>query len=119
LFPHVCVLNCAEFNSNKSQLKIIESGFLKKPVIASKTNPYLLDLISAVDSGTFNQKGNALLVDTNRNHKEWAKHMKRFIESPNMVEDLGNRLYETVKEKYSLKKVCKDRVQFIKSIIKN
>jgi hypothetical protein len=44
--------------------------------------------------------------------------MKRLIESPNMVQDLGERLYETVKDKYSLKKVCQDRVEFFKSIIK-
>ena len=44
--------------------------------------------------------------------------MKRLVENPNMIEDLGNRLYETVKDTYSLKKVCKDRVEFFKSIIK-
>ena len=53
-----------------------------------------------------------------KNHKDWAKHMKRLVENPNMIEDLGNRLYETVKDTYSLKKVCKDRVEFFKSIIK-
>jgi len=43
--------------------------------------------------------------------------MKRLIENPNMIEDLGNRLYETVKDRYSLKNVTKDRIQFFKSII--
>ena len=47
-----------------------------------------------------------------------AQHMKRLIENPNMIEDLGNKLYETVKDKYALKKVSEDRVQFLKSIIK-
>jgi glycosyltransferase involved in cell wall biosynthesis len=106
------------FNGNKSQLKIIEAGFHKKAIIASETDPYTLDLISAVDEGKFNNKGNALLVGTKKNHKDWAKHMKRLVENPNMIEDLGNRLYETVKDTYSLKKVCKDRVEFFKSIIK-
>jgi len=105
-----------EFNANKSQLKVIEAGFHKKAIIASETTPYTLDLISAVDEGKFNDKGNALLVNTKRNHKEWAKHMKRLVENPNMIEDLGNRLYETVKDTYSLKKVCHDRVQFLKTI---
>ena len=108
----------SEFNANKSQLKVIEAGFHKKAIIASDTLPYSLDLISAVDEGKFNDKGNALLVGTKKNHKDWAKHMKRLIENPNMIEDLGNRLYETVKDTYSLKKVCKDRVEFFKSIIK-
>jgi glycosyltransferase involved in cell wall biosynthesis len=105
------------FNGNKSQLKVIEAGFHKKAIIASDTDPYTIDLISAVDNGVLNNKGNALLVNPKRNHKDWAKHMKRLIENPNMVEDLGNRLYETVKDKYSLKNVCKDRVQFFKTII--
>jgi glycosyltransferase involved in cell wall biosynthesis len=109
----------SQFNANKSQLKIIEAGFHKKAIIASETDPYTLDLISAVDNGNLNSNGNALLVNPKRNHKEWAKHMKRLIENPNLIEDLGNRLYETVKDKYSLRKVCKDRVEFFKSIINN
>jgi glycosyltransferase involved in cell wall biosynthesis len=105
------------FNGNKSQLKVIEAGFHKKAIIASDVDPYTLDLTSAVDNGVLNNKGNALLVNSKRNHKDWAKHMKRLIENPNMIEDLGNRLYETVKDKYSLKNVCNDRVQFFKTII--
>jgi glycosyltransferase involved in cell wall biosynthesis len=106
------------FNANKSQLKVIEAGFFKKAIIASDVDPFTIDLISAVDEGKFNDKGNALLVGSKKNHKDWAKHMKRLVENPNMIEDLGNRLYETVKDKYSLKKVCQDRVEFFKSIIK-
>ena len=105
------------YNANKSQLKVIEAGFHKKAIIASDTDPYTIDLISAVDNGVFNKNGNALLVNPKRNHKDWAKNMKRLIENPNMIEDLGERLYETVKDKYSLKKVCQDRVEFFKSII--
>ena len=108
----------SQFNANKSQLKVIEAGFHKKAIIASETDPYTLDLISAVNDGKLNDNGNALLVNPRRNHKDWAKHMKRLVENPNMIEDLGNRLYETVKNKYSLKKVCQDRVEFFKSIIK-
>jgi glycosyltransferase involved in cell wall biosynthesis len=106
------------FNANKSQLKVIEAGFFKKAIIASDVDPFTIDLISAVDEGKFNDKGNALLVGSKKNHKDWAKHMKRLVENPNMIEDLGNRLYETVKDTYSLKKVCQDRVEFFKSIIK-
>lgn len=107
------------FNSSKSQLKVIEAGFHKKAIIASETSPYTLDLVSAVDEGKFNTNGNSLLVNPRRNHKDWAKSMKRLIDNPNMIEDIGNRLYETVKDTYSLKKVCKDRVEFFKSIINN
>lgn len=107
----------SQFNVNKSQLKVIEAGFHKKALIASDVDPYKLDLINAVDNGVFNTKGNSLLVSPSRNHKDWFKQMKRLIDNPNMIEDLGNRLYETVKDTYSMSKVCKDRVEFLKSII--
>lgn len=106
-----------EFNFNKSQLKVIEAGFHKKAIIASEVRPYILDLTTAVNQGVFNSTGNSLLVPPSKNHKEWAKHMKRLIDNPNLIEDLGNRLYETVKDKYSLQTVSESRTQFFKSII--
>lgn len=105
------------FNTNKSQLKVIEAGFHKKAIIANESLPYTLDLVSALEDGKFNDKGNALFVSQNKNHKQWAKQMSKLISNPNMIKDLGERLYETVKDKYSLQKVCKDRVEFLKSII--
>ena len=108
----------SDFNANKSQLKAIEAGFHKKALIASETLPYTLDLVSAVEfGGTYNDKGNALLVSPSKNHKQWAQHMKRLVENPNMIEDLGNKLYETVKDKYSLRNVTQQRIQFFKTII--
>jgi glycosyltransferase involved in cell wall biosynthesis len=107
------------FNMNKSQLKVVEAGFHKKAIIASEFNPYTIDLISAVNKGGgFNDKGNALLVSASKNHKQWGQHMTKLINNPNLIEDLGEKLYETVKVDYSLKKVCEDRVQFLKSIVK-
>jgi glycosyltransferase involved in cell wall biosynthesis len=91
------------FNNNKSQLKIIEAGFHKKALIASNVEPYSSDLTSILNyGGGFNDKGNCLLVDPNKNHKQWGQHMKRLIDNPNLIEDLGNKLYETVKDKFSL-----------------
>lgn len=107
----------SSFNANKSQLKIIEAGFHKKAIIASNVSPYTIDLVSMFENGNFLDKGNALLVDPRKNHKDWGKHMKRLIENPNMIEDLGNRLYDTVKDTYSLKIVSENRKNFLKSII--
>ena len=45
--------------------------------------------------------------------------MKRLVENPSLREDLGEKLYETVKDTYSLKNVCNDRVEFLKTINKN
>lgn len=106
------------FNNNKSQLKIIEAGFFKKPIIASDVAPYSIDLVSAYGkNGIYNEKGNALLVDEFKYHKQWYQHMKRLINEPNLREDLGEKLYETVKDTYSLNTVNKTRKEFFKSII--
>lgn len=107
----------SEFNANKSQLKIIEAGFHKKAIIASNVPPYTLDLVSAYEDGKFNDTGNALLVEPRKNHKQWQQYMTKLVNNPDMIKELGERLYNTVKDKYSLQKVSKDRIEFLKSII--
>ena len=64
------------------------------------------------------RSGNALLVDENRNHSDWAKYIKKLVQNPNMIEDMGNRLYETVSKRYDLNIVTKERAEFYKSIVK-
>jgi len=105
------------FNKNKSQLKVIEAGFYKKAIIASDVGPYTIDLIHSVKNGNF-VNGNALLVDKNRNHSDWAYYMKKLINNPTWVEDLGERLYETVSKKYDLNNVTKTRAELYKTLIK-
>lgn len=104
------------FNRNKSQLKVIEAGFYKKALIASNLGPYTIDLKHSLNNGNF-VDGNALLVDENRNHSDWAKYIEKLLKNPNMVKEMGERLYETVKEKYELKVVTKSRAEFYKSIL--
>ena len=105
------------FNRMKSQLKVIEAGFYKKAIIASDLGPYTIDLKHCLNHGNF-VDGNALLVDENRNHSDWAKYIKKLVENPNMVKDMGERLYETVKDTYDLTIVTKNRAEFYKSLIK-
>ena len=105
------------FNRMKSQLKVIEAGFYKKALIASDVGPYTIDLKHSLDKGNF-VDGNALLVDKNRNGGDWAKYMKKLIKNPSWVEDLGERLYETVNGTYDLKSVTKNRAEFYKSLVK-
>lgn len=104
------------FNKMKSQLKVIEAGFYKKPIIASNYGPYTIDLKHSLDKGNF-VDGNALLVDPKR-PRDWAKFMKKLIDNPSWVEDLGERLYETVKDKYDLNIMTKTRAEIYKSLIK-
>jgi glycosyltransferase involved in cell wall biosynthesis len=105
------------FNRMKSQLKVIEAGFYKKALIASNVGPYTIDLKHALKNGEFTD-GNALLVNENNNHSDWSKNIKKLVENPNMIIDLGERLYETVKDKYDLNVVTAERASFYKSLIK-
>jgi glycosyltransferase involved in cell wall biosynthesis len=105
------------FNRMKSQLKVIEAGFYKKAIIASNVGPYTIDLKHALKNGQFTD-GNALLVNENNNHSDWSKNIKKLVENPNMITDLGERLYESVKDKYDLNNVTKERSSFYKSLIK-
>ena len=104
------------FNRMKSQLKVIEAGFYKKAIIASNLGPYTIDLVHSLQNGNF-VDGNALLVDENRNHSDWAKYIEKLQKNPNWVKDLGERLYETVKDKYDLRVVTKQRAEFYKSLV--
>lgn len=103
------------FNRVKSQLKVIEAGFYKKAIIASNIGPYTIDLKHCLQNGTF-VNGNAILVDERRNHSDWSKAMKKLIQNPNMAYDMGQRLYETVKDKYDLNIVTKTRAELYKTL---
>ena len=105
------------FNRMKSQLKVIEAGFYKKALIASEIGPYTLDLKHCLKNGEY-VDGNAMLVGENRNHSDWSKFIKRLVQNPNLITDMGERLYETVKDKYHLKNVTINRAEFYKSLIK-
>ena len=104
------------FNRMKSQLKVIEAGFYKKAIIASNIGPYTIDLKHSLQNGNF-VDGNALLVEEQRNHSDWFKFAKKLIDNPTWAKDLGERLYETVKDKYDLNVVTKTRAEFYKSIV--
>jgi glycosyltransferase involved in cell wall biosynthesis len=99
------------FNRMKSQLKVIEAGFYKKAIIASNIGPYTIDLKHCLDNGNF-VDGNAILVNESRNHADWSKFIEKLVKNPNLIKDMGERLYETVKDKYDLKNVTNDRRQF-------
>ena len=107
------------FNKVKSQLKVIEAGFHKKALVLQDYGPYSIDCINAFEKGgSINKHGNALLVPKIKNHKMWYQHLKRLIDSPALVEDLGERLYETVFPKYALKTVTQERAEWYRELIR-
>ena len=109
-----------DFNKMKSQLKEIEAGFTHTALIAQNFGAYTIDLVPFREfGGKINENGTALLVDSRKNHKDWAKNINFLAEHPEYVEKLKENLYNFVKNKYSLEKVCEERVNVYKYIVKN
>jgi glycosyltransferase involved in cell wall biosynthesis len=94
------------FNEVKSELKIIEAGMKKKAIIAQNFGIYK-ELLKNRETG--------LLVSDNK--YGWYKAMRELILNPDLREELANNLHEFVKDKYELKNVTKERVDFYKKII--
>lgn len=109
-----------DFNKMKSQLKEIEAGFTHTALIAQNFGAYTIDLVPFREfGGKINENGTAILVDSRKNHKDWAKNINFLAEHPEYVEKLKENLYNFVKNKYSLEKVCEERVNVYKDIVKN
>lgn len=94
-----------KFNSMKSELKLVEAGFFKKAVICSDVMPYRKWLTDK----------NSL---TCTNKTDWFKNMKRLVNNPEMIKDLGEQLYEDIYPTFNLWNVNKRRLEFYQSIVK-
>lgn len=98
------------FNKVKSQLKVIEAGFHHKAIIAQNFGPYKIDLNNAIQyGGGFDMNANGILVDSNKNHKDWYTSIKKLIQNPEVVTALQENLHNTVKDIYSMDKVTEER----------
>jgi len=97
----------SKFNLAKSQLKILEAGIHKCPIIASNYGPYTLDITDGV---------HGFLIEEN-DKMGWFNKMKYFIENPNAVKEMGLALNDLILEKYTLDKINKKRIDLIKSFI--
>ena len=109
-----------EFNKMKSELKEIECGFTHTAFIAQNFGAYTINLVPMIGKGgEINENGTALLVDSSKNHKQWGKYINKLADNPEMVKRLQDNLYEFVKDRYSLDNICKQRVEFYKSIARH
>jgi len=98
------------FNKVKSQLKVVEGGFHHKVLIAQDFGPYQIDLKTAIKhGGEFDTTANAILIDPNKNHKDWYSAIKKLINNPDIIPVLQENLYNTVKDTYSMNKVTELR----------
>jgi len=106
------------FNKVKSQLKVIESGFFSKPIIAQNFGPYQIDLENAYQKGgTIDVTKNALLVDSHRNHKSWVQYIKKLVQNPELIEVLGTNLNKMVTERYSINAVSEKRKIYYEKLV--
>lgn len=94
-----------KFNSLKSELKLIEAGFMKKAVVVDNVHPYR-DMIK--------HKHNAMVVNK---YGDWYKNIKYLIKNPQAVIDLGEALHETV-QGYDIDIVNEKRYNFYKDVLK-
>lgn len=108
------------FNKVKSQLKVIESGFHKKAIIAQNYGPYQLDIKNAYQfGGGWDSNANGILIDTNKNHKDWHKFIIKLVKEPELIQQLGINLHNTVKDTYSLDSVTATRRELYKKLLAN
>ena len=107
-----------DFNKVKSELKEIECGFTHTAFIGQNFGAYTINLVPMIEKGgKINEEGTALLVDSSKNHKQWAKYINKLADDADMLKKLQNNLYNFVKDRYSLAEICKQRVEFYKSIV--
>jgi processive 1,2-diacylglycerol beta-glucosyltransferase len=85
-------LKDTEFNRCKSELKMMEMGAKKLPVIVSNQYPYTNISKHGINCLTANKK-------------DWFKNIKRLIDSKDLREDLGEALYEEIFTNFNILKV--------------
>lgn len=100
----VVPLNDNTFNNCKSELKMIEAGFMGKACIVSNIPPY---------SHLINHNENCIAIDKNKNHKEWYKAMRKLINEPDYGRFLAENLSREMKENYHISKVNVERYNIL------
>lgn len=98
----VCPLESNEFNSCKSELKMLEAGFMDSAIMLSDVNPY--SLIATKDNSFMFERGD---------FRYWYKYI---LKNPNALNDKKAALKETVK-KYDLAVLSENRKQLYETII--
>jgi len=92
------------FNSCKSELKIIEAGWMKKAVICSPVDPYLPHLVP--DKNCLTAK-----------RGEWSGAILRLTRDRGLREELANNLHEYVKENFNMLKVNETRNKLYQCLV--
>jgi glycosyltransferase involved in cell wall biosynthesis len=84
-------LEDTEWHACKSNLKILEAAAKRVPCIVSNVAPY-------------NQDPDAPVLWVN-SQKDWFSHLNYLILTPEARREMGNKLHEWAKEKYSIERI--------------
>lgn len=102
--------NNHNFNLMKSQLKIIEAGCHKMPVIMSNYGPYQIDDVEGKVDGI--QKG--WLIDEKKSN--WYEKMKWYVNNPSAVKEHGEANFQYFMKTFEMKVVNKKRGDLYKFV---
>lgn len=107
------------FNEVKSELKFIEGGFTRTAVVATNFGPYTIGSRNFFKpGGEIDETGNCILIDPEKKHKAWSKAIQKLVSNPEYIKMISDNMYDTVKDKYDIRNVTKERAEWYKSIIK-
>ena len=98
------------FNKMKSQLKIIEAGCHKMPIIQSNYGPYQIDDVEGKVDGI--QKG--WLIDENKSN--WYEKMKWYVDNPIAVKEHGEANHDYFLKNFEMSVVNKKRTDLYKFV---
>jgi len=98
------------YQFSKSNLKIIEAGIHKIPVIASDIPTYNYDK-------DFVDGENIIFVKPSRQEKDWYQKMKNLILKPELIKEMGQNAYEVVMKKYHQNVLAARRRDFYKMCV--
>ena len=82
-----------DFNRCKSELKIVEAGYMGKAVIVSDVTPYSEWIKDGV---------NGIKINPNRNNIDWYVAMRKLAKEPNMRKDMAAALSQTIAEHFNI-----------------
>jgi glycosyltransferase involved in cell wall biosynthesis len=99
-------LRDTKFNKLKSELKVVEAGWMNKAIIASETIPYT-DVIKHGENG--------FLVPYNK-PKDWYKYIKQLILDPDLRKGLADNLTRDIKSRFNVAETAKKRAELYRQI---
>ena len=76
---------------------------------------YIIRRINSLEvfSSTFD-----LLVDSSKNHKQWAAYLHKLVNNPELLKQLQDNIYDSTHVKFDLHTVTDDRAKWYKEIVK-